>query len=377
MNRKEFESKDGAGKSRKLRATTVVDNDMSIEELSDAIKPLPWLMDGFGRIRSFTTIVGNGGTMKSMLTLLMALQHVTGRDLVPWWPCMRTVKGRAIRRNAIVISSDDSFEEMQLRLDALSQVFDVPFEALSRIYILTPRDMEKRGVDITLFKKESTGNPTDRVSTRFSATGATPLARAVITMTKKLDADLVIIDPFSDTHDLNENDSSEMACVWKALRDMTQATDALFVIVQYEGEPAPDEADLRLGLRFVTQAEFYELAPHLAFDAGQLERTRRPIGPMTKPNRLIVVKRGNANYAATGDDQYFLNVEVDIGLKDTNGEPEYIAVIIPAFYEEPEPDPSPSPSSTFAPGLTLSPASTISRRPRTPGIRWASAIGMV
>ena len=179
-------------------------------ELSHRLQPAPFAITDFaaipkrewvyGRhyIRKFLSVtVAGGGTGKTALTMAEAVAMATGRNLLG----VETEK-----RRVWVWNLEDPLEELHRRLAAIMLHYDIdPEEYEESLFVNSGRDDR-------LMVTEKIG---DQIV-------PTPVVDLLVEFITRCQIDVVIIDPFVATHDINENDNMAMNAVvtqWAVVAD--------------------------------------------------------------------------------------------------------------------------------------------------------------
>ena len=180
------------------------------EELSHRLEPKPFAIKDFaaipkrewvyGRhyIRKFLSVtVAGGGTGKTALTMAEAVAMATGRNLLG----VETEK-----RRVWVWNLEDPLEELHRRLAAIMLHYGIdPEEYEESLFVNSGRDDR-------LMVTQKIG---DQIV-------PTPVVDLLVEFITRCQIDVVIIDPFVATHDINENDNMAMNAVvtqWAVVAD--------------------------------------------------------------------------------------------------------------------------------------------------------------
>ena len=180
------------------------------EELSHRLQPKPFAITDFaaipkrewvyGRhyIRKFLSVtVAGGGTGKTALTMAEAVAMATGRNLLG----VETEK-----RRVWVWNLEDPLEELHRRLAAIMLHYRINSEEYEESLFVNS------GRDDRLMVTQKIG---DQIV-------PTPVVDLLVEFITRCQIDVVIIDPFVATHDINENDNMAMNAVvtqWAVVAD--------------------------------------------------------------------------------------------------------------------------------------------------------------
>jgi hypothetical protein len=186
-----------------------------------ALPPVPWVVPGLAARRNVSTLTGPGGMSKSMWGLMLAVAVVTGRSDI----CGYQIPRREI---AWVYGQEDDIEQMELRLAAIMQAFNVSWGDLCdddgkpMLYLDSGRG---KGKHLNLAK---------RVGETVKA--GEHLAR-VIASAKEVGAKFVSLDPLVSLHQSNENDNAQMRAVFDQVSALAVEADCAVLITSHTGKP--------------------------------------------------------------------------------------------------------------------------------------------
>ena len=178
-----------AGAEKPLRIVDAFDFD-------EAVIPVrPWLVRGL-LLRGHThMIAAPGGSAKSLLTLQIGMMLAEGRRWGPWEPVMPC--------RTLIINAEDDLDEQRRRLAAARAVMSPDPERLRGMLLLA----DDPG-SIVIMRQDETR--------AIVATPRVAELRALITA-RKIDA--LVVDPFAETFEGDENNNSEIKWAMKIWRD--------------------------------------------------------------------------------------------------------------------------------------------------------------
>lgn len=135
-----------------------------------------------------TSTIAPGGTGKSMHSMVEAVAVATGRALL----------GETPKKTGpvIIYNIEDPLDEIQRRLCAIAIHYDIPFEDLKDVHLVS-------GLD----------NPLSIASTKDGVTGATKDYTKLVGLVKETKALQLILDPFVQVHSVDENSNNAVAVI--------------------------------------------------------------------------------------------------------------------------------------------------------------------
>jgi KaiC/GvpD/RAD55 family RecA-like ATPase len=191
------------------------------------IPPRDWIVPGLLLKRNVSLLVAPPGSGKSLLTLQIAIMIATGMD----WGGWRTRK----RCKVLVVNSEDDMDEMRRRLFATALEMGV----------------EQASLEGRVFLAEA---PESIVIARLRAgtrsVVRTPLVDKLVKTIKDNEIGCVVVDPFAETFEGDENSNSEVKWAGVLWREVSRRTDSALMLVHHSRKYADDmagEADVTRG----------------------------------------------------------------------------------------------------------------------------------
>jgi hypothetical protein len=178
------------------------------------VPPRIWYMKDRFIAGFISLIVSPGGTGKSTLTMLDAIALATGQPLsgyevpnaVPVW----------------LYNVEDPIEELFRRMIALSMHHKLPLANLNDIHI-------------------SSGDEVPLVMAKANKDGVHINQDAIVTVTNYIRQNgikVMIVDPFVQTHEVNENDNMQIVNVVRAFGQIARATNCSICFVHHTRKPS-------------------------------------------------------------------------------------------------------------------------------------------
>ena len=186
-----------------------------------------WLIPGFLLRRHLSVLVAPAGSGKSLLTLQVAMMGATQMNWGGWHT------RQPIR--SLVVNSEDDGDEMRRRLFAASQLMQTDMREL-RSYIAFAETPES----IIIAKADSKTKTVVR----------TPMVESLVRTIIENQFDLMIVDPFAETFEGDENSNSELkwaAVLWREIARRTNCSVLLVHHTRKYGAEAGDPGAARGG----------------------------------------------------------------------------------------------------------------------------------
>lgn len=175
-----------------------------------AIPPRPWLIPGLLIRNHVTVLVAPPGAGKSLLTLQIGLMLGAALPWAGWTP--------RIAARVLIVNSEDDLDEMRRRLVAASGIMGIDQETV-REKLFLAKDPES----IVIARVD----PKNRLVMR------TPLVEELVRLVKEMRIDCIVVDPFAETFEGDENSNSELK--WAAIlwREIARRTGAAVFLVHH------------------------------------------------------------------------------------------------------------------------------------------------
>ena len=169
-----------------------------------------WIVPGLLLRRNVTILVAPPGSGKSLLTLQMALMMGTGKSWGGWRPRAQV--------KTLVINAEDDNDEMCRRLYAAGQEMGLKPEELSERVAVA----EAPG-DIIVAKADS----------RTKTVVKQPMVKRLVKTVIENGFDVLVVDPFAETFEGDENSNSELKWAAVLWRDIARQTNAAVMLVHH------------------------------------------------------------------------------------------------------------------------------------------------
>lgn len=179
-----------------------------------------WLL-GRALLRGhLTLLVAPAGVGKSTHGIARAVALVTGREITSE-PVHETIK-------AWVYNTEDDSDELKRRLGAVLQHWSIPFaEVRNRIALNSGADRP-----LLLARADKSG-----MVVRL------PDFDACITKIRDNEIGVFIVDPFVETHEVNENANEQIKVVAAMYREIARATNCAVLLVHHTAKPPQGASD--------------------------------------------------------------------------------------------------------------------------------------
>lgn len=163
---------------------------------ADAIPAREWIIRGLMIRKHISILVAPGGSGKSLLSAQWAIALAMGMSWGGWAP--------VAAQKVLLINAEDDGDEMRRRIHAACKVMNV-----------NPKDLVGR-----LFLADDPRSIVVAKTTKDKIVTATPLADAIRQTVADHGIGVVVVDPFAETFEGDENSNSEVkwaAAIWRAV----------------------------------------------------------------------------------------------------------------------------------------------------------------
>lgn len=173
-------------------------------------KPIQWIVNDVFTEGEIGLLVGDGGSFKSTAAINMACAIAGG---YPVWG-----RHQAQRRSALIVSAEDSLDVVMMRINAFVAGHEWDrTRVLENVHLFTT-------TDVTL------------------ATAS--WQQHIINEAKRIDAGMIVLDPFAELINGDENSNSEIRPIVKFLRSLGRQTGAAVIVVHHAGKQGQDKRAL-------------------------------------------------------------------------------------------------------------------------------------
>ena len=264
-----------------------------------------WLVGSFAIRGQLTVLVAPPGAGKSTLGIALGVAAATGRDELIGEPVHESVK-------AWIWNNEDDRHELRRRLAAVMQHWRV-----------TPADLQGR---LAL----NSGSERPLVVARAGKDGVVqrlPDVDAVAEIVRREGIGLLVVDPFVETHAVDENDNAQVKAVAALWREVARRCDCAVVLVHHTGKPPAAAPDSWVGSlsasRGASSLAGVARIVRTLFSMSEKDAERLGIPPEER-HRWVRLDDAKANLAlASGQARWFERVSVTIA----NGEE--VGVLVP------------------------------------------------
>ena len=269
----------------------------------DAIQPRPWVMGSDLIKGEVSGLFGGGGSGKSTLVILQALSIATGRNLMG-----AHVFGK---RKVWLWNGEDGKEELERRITAAMMHFGITQEDIGdRLLIQTNAEMPMN-IAFETTQQERTGDNRSKV-----AVDAT-LRDWIIDTANKEGVEVIIFDPFINTHQLNENDNVHVNIVMTAFKQIAREGNLALQLVHHvqkgslrDDGKSDNSADAARG------ATAFINAARVGMAVQQMSVAEAHIAEIMNPTQYVKLIDSKANLAqrrAFSDVRWFKKESVNLG----------------------------------------------------------------
>jgi hypothetical protein len=183
------------------------------------VPPRDWIVPGLMLRKNVSFLVAPPGSGKSLLTLHWSLMCSTAIPWGGWTPR----KGEKV----LVINTEDDFDEMQRRLYVAATEMGIEQDAV---------------IDRIVLAEQPENIVIARFDTRSKSIVRTPLVEDLVKTINDLGIGVVIVDPFAETFEGEENNNSEVKWAGVLWREVARRTRSCVVLVHHTKKYAGDMA---------------------------------------------------------------------------------------------------------------------------------------
>lgn len=263
---------------------------------STKIPPRPFLYGSNAHVGTVSMLAAPGGTGKSALFLVISLAMASGKGLL--WGIQPRRKLRALYHNA-----EDSELELKRRVTGSAKYHGVSDQDISdRLFLSGAENAKKLQL------------------ARPGRDGPEPVPGVVDALVKKLTElkiDVLLLDPLSRLHTLNENDNSAANVVMGVLQEIAIRAEVAILVIHHTGKIASRDMAAAGASASRGASAFTDAARHVEQIVQMTEKQAVAWGiPAGDAWRYNAVKNGKNNLAARAEDKWFRLVGVNLN----NGE---------------------------------------------------------
>lgn len=292
-----YDTATGGGRARPLMLHEVKVREAGFPDPA-SLAPRQWLHGVDLVVNYVSVLVAPGGVGKTTFGMTMAMAVATGQPLlgVKVWQT----------GNVLLCGLEDPDEETDRRLAAIQKQHELEAETVQgHVFKITPDDQ-----DLVIAQLAVDG-----------MTIATPHKDALIEIVREKGIKLVVVDPFVNCHQLEENSNPHMNAVARAWRDVARTAGCAILLVHHTRKGAePGDAEGARGAKAVIDAArvSYTLTPMSKEEASEwgigdalrrffvrLDDAKRNMAPAERARwfRLVGVELGNGTPLYPNGDQ--------------------------------------------------------------------------
>lgn len=248
-----------------------------------------WILVGVVLAGEVSLFGGRGGVGKSLLAWLVAIMIATGLTFC-WWPAPK-------KRRVLVISGEDTVDEIEKRVAAACAVHNIKRSALGdRFNVMDDRDIKLA-----------------RLDTKTGAITRTELWANLKEAIRTEDIGLVIVDPvIKSSMGFDESNNADMNAFFEALRDLVTGQDAGVLVVDHFNKAGGggDQASVRGASSKIDASRMAGTV------SAMTEKEERDLKPPLPRESYVLFHDAKQNYAKKSGGRWFELVSHDVG----NGE---------------------------------------------------------
>jgi hypothetical protein len=255
----------------------------------------PWIMMGRLLRGYITASVAPAGVGKSIFALVIGIMVATGKPIH---------KAELLEKtNVLVLNNEDDEDEIRRRVAAICEYHGIPFSDL------TDKFFGLSGYGCPLLIAQKTDSYT---------VIAAPNTDKIIAFCKQHDIGLLVVDPFVSTHDVPENDNTEIEKVLSKYRFIATETGAAILLVHHTRKIGNDSEAHAGDAEASRGASSLIGAARIAFTLARMSKeTASDLNiDWGTGNRLVRLDDGKINFAqkfAAAEWYEFISVELSNG----------------------------------------------------------------
>jgi len=274
-----------------------------------------WVYGSFMLRKKITVLAAPPGAGKSTLTLTMAVSKATGKNLINVEP-----QGQGV---VWLYNNEDDSDELERRLTAIMDYHDI-----------AEKDFYDKDGRPTLFMNSGEDRPL-RIAKR-AGNGAIKVEDAdkVVASIRRNKIDMLIVDPFSETHPVEENSNREILEVATMFRAVAQKGDAALMLVHHTRKPDNASSEGQSGnmdtLRGASSLSGAARVIITFFSMNEKEAKNYGIAEELR-SRYVCLDFAKANMSAPGGDRmWFERKSVKLGITQDDPDGESVGVLVAA-----------------------------------------------
>ena len=187
-----------------------------------AMEPRDWVVENVAAKGYVTAVFGYAGVSKSTWTLHLALAIAGNRPNMVQMPDAQPP--RLKQGTVLVYNGEDDTAEMRRRIAAEVVANEVPLDALSRVYTASGADEGAEPLILAKAKGEVA-----EVNEKGVA--------LLIATAKSVGADVIVLDPIAELHNVVENSNDQSKVVGAVLRRVAKETGAAVIFAAHSRKP--------------------------------------------------------------------------------------------------------------------------------------------
>lgn len=271
-----------------------------------AIPVRPWIIPGVMLSKHTHMLVAPGGSGKSLFTLQLAITLATGSQWGEWKPKKRY--------RTLIINVEDDIDEQRRRLAAARSVMS-PDAALLKGMVMLAEEPDSIVVA--------------RVDPAKKSVVSTPVVAELRRHIERHKIDVLIVDPFAETFEGDENSNSEVKWAMKVWRDeIARATGcAVYLVhhtVKYASGRAGDADVIRGAGAIVNSTRISSTLFTMTEDEA------KALGvPAEQRNMYVRFDDAKANQSLKTSAKWFEKISVTIGNGNGFDEPDVVGALKP------------------------------------------------
>lgn len=309
-----------------------------------AIPPRRWVAARHFVRGYMSLLIAPGGVGKTMLAMQWACAIASGSGTSATGVDFADI-AVSEQTPVLVVNLEDPLDELRLRREAVISHFGIDAKALGdRVHLFSGAGFRHEGERWRVMVRRGRGE-----------VQRTQWAESLIRYITKHNIGLVIIDPLTDAHEVDENVNPEMSRVMDTLREVVTVTHCAMLIAHHPSKPPAASTDSHAGnansARGASSLIGAVRIAHTLYTMSEKDAEAYGVQPTDRLRYLRLDDAKTNLFLMSPTPRWFERTTVDA----PNGE--QLGVLVPASLEASAVDEGPALAEALTPALTAGPVS--------------------